>query len=448
MSLHPAITARPLSIPLPLLGATSTVDIHHPSVSGGPPILQFYAFPSEPGSGVVGVPLGVVLDACFVVAGNQPGKLYLHASPHEQVANSDSDPDGLLIPGRYHFVVVQAGGRLDYHYHLCESFAAWTPPVNIPPRWLGGEAARAPPPPNVSDISAAVKWDDKVCIMTAAATGLQVSHLVPKVEDDWFSFHFIVLTGYGGDPAKDLNSVRNEVTLRADLNGQGFDHGHFLFVPYAGHVVAVFVDDMAQDLAHEYHLRAVNLSTRIRRGYLFVRFAWNVFNFLAPGLVAAAAVIRPLEERPDGGGFLKRKRADDAGGGSITDNTGGESSADNAGGEPKAKRGGIGRGGGSKRKKLRGGSAEDSDGEGSSLTEDEESAPNTEGEDEAQLAVFETLDAALQTRPLTVEDVEVGRYPGFSVIKRLELEYRRAHPEVSAVGDSCVWEEADDERAL
>ncbi|KAJ7869200.1 hypothetical protein B0H14DRAFT_3440901 [Mycena olivaceomarginata] len=437
----PAITARPPKTPLPLLD-TYKVDIYHPSVHWGPPILQFRAFPSEPDRGVVGVPLGVVLDACFVVAGNQLGELHLSdplllsAPSQERVAGADSDPDALLVPGTYHFVVVQAGGGLDYNYHLCGSFAAWTPPVEIPTRWLGGEAARAPPPPNLSNISAAVKWDDKVCIMTGAATGLQASHLVPKAEAEWFEFHYPVLTGYGGDPEQDLNSVRNAVTLREDLNGQGLDQGLFLFAPYADRVVAVFTETMAQDLAHEYHLRAIDFPTRIRRGYLFIRFAWNVLKFLTPGLAEAAAVIRPLEEHPDGGGFLKRKRADDTGSGSN-----------------KSKKGGIGGGGARKREDVGGGSggggaeedvggADDGDGQ---LTEDGESGPTSEDKDEAQLAVFEALDAALKTRPLTVDDVEAGQYPGFARIKRLEREYRRAHPQVSAVGGARVWEEGGDD---
>ncbi|KAF7341084.1 hypothetical protein MSAN_02094500 [Mycena sanguinolenta] len=418
----PAITARPLKNPLPLLDTNSLVGIYHPKVDSGPPILRFRAFPSKPDSGVVGVPLGVVLDACFVVAGNQPGELHLCAPPHERVAGDESDPDGLLVPGMYHFVVVQAGGGLDYNYHLCESFAAWAPPVEIPTRWLGGEAVRAPPPPNISDISAAVKSDDEC----------------PKPQRNGFFFHYRVLMGYGGDPDEDLNSVRNQVTLRADLNGQGIDQGLFLFAPYADRVVAVFAKTMGQDLAHEYHLRAVDFPTRIRRGYLFIRFAWNVFKFLSPGLAAAAAAIRSPEKRPDGGGFLKRKRTDDTGSRSKKSKKGGTGSG---GARKQEDVGGTDNGGGGGGD---GGAEEDiggtGDGEGSLLTEDRESAPKTEDEDEAQLAVFETLDAALKTRPLTVDDLEAGRYPGFARIKRLEREYRRAHPQVSTVGDPRVWE--------
>ncbi|KAF9022092.1 hypothetical protein BDZ89DRAFT_1197463 [Hymenopellis radicata] len=285
-SLLPAVTAHPLKDPLPLLDTNSQVSIFHPKASSGLPILEFHAFPSAPGSGVVGVPVGVVLDACFVLAGNKQGELHLQQN---RVAGDDSDPDALLVPGMYHFVVVQPGGALDRDYLLCESFSAWTPPVSIPARWQGGEAAIAPPLPDISDVSAAVKADDKICIMTGARTALQASDIVPKSEGAWFESHFNVLEGYGGEADTDLDSVRNEVALRADLNKQVFGQGLFLFVPYANDVVAVFVQDAAEDLAYEYHLRVVNLPSRIRRGYLFIRFAWNIFNFCAPGLAAAAA---------------------------------------------------------------------------------------------------------------------------------------------------------------
>ncbi|KAJ7431974.1 hypothetical protein B0H11DRAFT_2209901 [Mycena galericulata] len=434
-SVLPAITARPLKTPLPLLDTNSAVDIYHPNVHSGPPILQFCAFPSEPDSSVVGVPLGVVLDVCFVVAGNQKGELHLYVPLQERVVGGESDLDGLLVPGMYCFVVVQAGGGLDFNYPLCGSFSAWTPPVKIPTRWLGGEAAHATTVPDISDISAAVELDDKVCIMTGAATGIRASHIVPKAEAEWFLFHYGVLTGYGGDPAEDLNSVRNEVMLRTDLNGQALNQGHFLFAPYANRVVAVFAKTKAQDLAHAYHLRAVNFPARIRRGYLSIRFAWNVLNFLTPGLAVAAATIRPSEERPDSGGFLKRKCAD---------SPGSESKKFKKGGGTGNRQGVGGSRGDGFEEDVRG--ADDSFGERSLLAEEGESAQKTEDDDEAQLAVFEILDEALKTRPLTMDDEQAGRYPGFARIKRLEHEYRRAHPEVSAVGSRVAraWEEGDD----
>ncbi|KAJ7430027.1 hypothetical protein B0H11DRAFT_2211644 [Mycena galericulata] len=388
----------PLKTPLPQLYTNNNVDIYHPSIHNGPPILQFCAFPPEPDSGVVSVPLGVVLDACFVVAGNQKGELHLYATPQERVAGDDSDPDGLLVAGMYHFVVVQAGGGLDYNYHLCGSFSAWMPPVEIPTRWLGGEAAHAPPVPNISDISAAVELEDKVCIMTGAATGIRAIHLVPEAEAEWFHFHYRVLTGYGGDPVEDLNSVRNEVMLRADLSGQGINQGLFS---------RRTLITKARDLAHEYQLRAVNFPTRIRRGYLFIRFAWNILNFLTPGPAAAAAAIRFLEERPDGGGFLKRKRADSPGGGLK-----------------KSKKGDI-RGGVARKQEDIG------DGSGGSFEED---VGGTEEGESAQNR------GRRRSPARRVRDTRRGAQE----IKRLEREYRRAHPQVSAVGVVRLWEEGDD----
>ena len=54
--------------------------------------------------------MGVVLDACFVIAGNQSEELHLFTPPQVPVAGDDSDPDGLLVPGTYHFVVIQQEG--------------------------------------------------------------------------------------------------------------------------------------------------------------------------------------------------------------------------------------------------------------------------------------------------------------------------------------------------
>ncbi|KAJ6628518.1 hypothetical protein B0H10DRAFT_1777776, partial [Mycena sp. CBHHK59/15] len=125
-------------------------------------------------------------------------------------------------------------------------------------------------------------------------------------------------------------------------------------------------------------------------------------------------------------------------------------------------RGGSGSGGAGKREDVEGADDGEGEGEGSLPTEDDVSAPQTEDDnqaqlavpdaadvhdDEAQLVVFEALDKALTCEYclshltdsraslsacsyLTVDDVEAGRYPGFSKIKRLELDYRREHPQV------------------
>ncbi|KAF8988230.1 hypothetical protein BDZ89DRAFT_1173894 [Hymenopellis radicata] len=51
--------------------------------------------------------------------------------------------------------------------------------------------------------------------------------------------------------------------MRADLNAQGMDLGHFVFAPYAGMAVCVCITDDLADFAAEHHLRAVNIPARI-----------------------------------------------------------------------------------------------------------------------------------------------------------------------------------------
>ncbi|KAJ6530025.1 hypothetical protein DFH09DRAFT_1184413 [Mycena vulgaris] len=417
------------------LESTGAVEIYHPA-SRTLPFLVFHAYPAAPDATASGVLLGVVLDACFIVARNRAGQLLRFAAPNEQLTDDHSDVDALLEKGEYIFVVTEGGW--DENYPLCQDFAAWTPPGSIPTRWNGPPATLTEPPASAaSQVSLAVKLADGACIMTGAETATCASHLVPKSEDQWFKQHHNTVKIYGGDGSRDLNRPCNQVTLRADLIAQGLDQGIFLFAPHGPHVVAVFLGRMGPDLAYLYHLKEVRMPTRIIRGYLFVRFAWNVFKSQAPDLAnIARAIGNEMAGFSDVGGKRKgqasfqghtpKKANTGAGGGSGGGNEG------DLGGS-------IGGGGGDV------GGAHDGDGEESLPTEDDENGPRTgEGESapvtddvKAMLAVYDAQDAALQASPyLTVGDVAAGRYPGFSKVKRLEHEYRLANPQVSAVGNA------------
>ncbi|KAJ6557269.1 hypothetical protein DFH09DRAFT_1317411 [Mycena vulgaris] len=407
--LIPPSAPRQADPALPELETTDTVDIYHPAVREGRPILAFQAYPSAPGRDDFGVLLGVVLDGCYVVSGNKQGHLRRFDSPNEPVTANDSDPDALLVQGEYIFVV-GTEEPYDEDYPLCPSFPHWIPPVDIPAHWKGPVVALATLSSiNAPDVSVAVKTQDGVCIMTGAATGLESSHLVPKSESDWFEKHYRVLKKYEGTGAMDLDSPLNAVALRVDLNG-GPDQGHFVFAPFGQCILSVFLQSTGRDLTHMYHLKEVRMPARIRRGFLFVRFAWNVFKFSAPGLAAAAAAI---DARTAGGGSLKRKGADEAGGHAKKTKMNGDGSWEDVA------------------------CADDSDDEDSLPTEDCGAGKREDvggaDEEEADLAMYEAQDAALTACGyLTVDDVAAGRYPGFSRIKRLALDYRRAHPEVSA----------------
>ncbi|KAJ7805289.1 hypothetical protein B0H14DRAFT_3882970 [Mycena olivaceomarginata] len=162
--------------------------------------------------------------------------------------------------------------------------------------------------------------------------------------------------------------------------------------------------------------------------------AWNVLKFLTPGLADAAAAIHPWKS-------AQMAEASSSRNAPMTQAAGQTSPR-------KAALGAVVPGSG---KTIGdgsevGGAEEDvggaNDGDGQ-LTEDGASAPTAEDEDEAQLAVLAGLPLS---SPLTVDDVQAGRYPGLAGIKRLEREYKQAHPQVSAVGDARVWEEGDNDQ--
>jgi hypothetical protein len=78
------------------------VQVFHPALTNVP-FLILHAFPTPPQSPVAGVLLGVVLDACAVIAYNKSGYLLMSAAPPQLV--DASNPDALLPPGEYTFFV-------------------------------------------------------------------------------------------------------------------------------------------------------------------------------------------------------------------------------------------------------------------------------------------------------------------------------------------------------
>ncbi|KAJ7220114.1 hypothetical protein GGX14DRAFT_540975 [Mycena pura] len=432
----PATTPCPQKNSSGQFNTCGTVLICHPKLPEGPPFLSFDAFASKPDGDVLGgVPLGFVFDVCYVVAGNKNGQLNFAAQPKERFADY-SDLDRLLAPGDYIFVVIQEGG-LDYDYVLCPSFAAWTPPEYIPDRWLGNVAGYEPPfPPLFTDVSSAVRADDMTCIVTGSFTSVQASHMMPKGEAKWVNSHIQILKLYGGvKPVEELNSWRNEVLLRADLNIQGLDQALFFFVPYKDSIVTLFPNRMAPDLASDYHMRTIRFPPRVRRGYLFVRFAWNIYKLWGSELqnTITAMAMEDDESLKRTDGRRKKRRTDNPGGGSGSD--GGPGGGSRGDGGPGG--GSRGDGGPSSSRTSRKSKKNSGGGGRKQNVEGVEDAGALETDDEAQLSLYELVDAVVSKRPyLTLDDVEAGRYPGFSKIKRLELEYRRAHPQISAVGVS------------
>lgn len=121
-----------------------------------------------------------------------------------------------------------------------------------------------------------------------------------------------------------VDTPTNIISLRADLNGESFDRGAFVIVPYGDESVMFVTQGKAADLASDYHGRAVTLPDRVARLYLYIRFVWNIFHGQAPllgvlkgvGLVPCPPL---LDKAPKGKGGGKG-----AGGGGESRESGGD----------------------------------------------------------------------------------------------------------------------------
>ncbi|KAJ7880709.1 hypothetical protein B0H14DRAFT_2680424 [Mycena olivaceomarginata] len=393
--LHPAVRPRsPAS--LPRVQSSGYIDIFHPQVPDLYPFLCLAVFPSNPDTtGISGFPLGTLLDACSILAHNHRGRLVL-TTTDERVGDDDSDPDLLVPPGNYIFIVVNAGTD-DMQYSLCPSFEDWTPPSTLPVRWQSQVVDPRVGPSAASDLSSSVRHlDAQRCIVTGGTTDLHASYLVPRSADQWFKRLRKQIVAYGGH-VSDLNSVLNTVTLRGDLNAR-VEQGDMLFVPYEKAVVPLIVHHLAQDLAYEYHLRSTRFPLRIRSLYLYIRLSWAILKFCSPELEDTIRALKALKAARQ-----QKRKAEH----SQCDNDSGNNSTD---------------------------ASED--------TTDESgfSTSSVSGFDEELMALYEAQDAELSARGfISFDDELAGHYPGFSAYKRIAMEYKAEHPNIAA--SSTVWED-------
>ncbi|KAJ7125566.1 hypothetical protein C8R43DRAFT_835714, partial [Mycena crocata] len=248
------------------LDATQSVVILHPGYTPLIPMLTFVAY--DTGSNTRGVPLGVILDACQILACNTAGFIRKLGSNDDLVSTNSRS---ILKPGLYTYRVV-SGEASCSRYQICTTFRRWTPPVLLPEHWAGHTmgAIGDVPHSNASNFSEVVTVVDGKCAMTGATSRLECCHLVPAAELSWWAYHAMAVktNDFNG-----VNSPRNFLTLRSDL-AAGMDQGHFVFAPYDGSAVSVCLTDTVADLAFDSHLQAVDLPARIQPWYTYVRFAW------------------------------------------------------------------------------------------------------------------------------------------------------------------------------
>ncbi|KAJ6594531.1 hypothetical protein B0H19DRAFT_1095893 [Mycena capillaripes] len=417
---------KPANPTSPVEETTEKVLVYHPAYN--PPLLFLSLVAFSAPSGNRGVPFTVVLDACKILANNEAGTLHCRGSPDILVAPNDTS---LLPPGNYTY---HTSNDVIF-YPIVLSFRAWDAPESLPPHWVQpqmGVTASFKAAAD-SDISVAIKRDDDVCAVTGNSTRLQSCHLVPSAESPWWEERGMD----GRTKGEDVDSPSNIMTMRADLNAPGMDQGNFVLVPFGSIAVCICINDKIPDFAAEHHLRTVRIPLRINPLNVFVRFAWGIFRSghttlqrfaRRSGAITIPAQVRkvdsPTTEYEAHGETFDPQDDDKV---LIADN---ESVSASTLDRPSPKR------------QCTEGDAEPDDGPANPTK------LSVYRLTEIDLKAAERFDATLHTRPLTQYEVDAGIYPGFSQVLRRKHEYRREHPEVSAVRAARVayaWEGEDEQ---
>ncbi|KAI0751614.1 hypothetical protein C8Q80DRAFT_1158458 [Daedaleopsis nitida] len=262
---------------------TPTVSIFHPGIRDA--LHDFDKFLSRLSAcdalgNSFGVNLRVVLDACYIVANNKTGYLVCKNTTVADPIRWPDDHDELLPAGEYYY-------HLDEYpqadYQVVSEFAAWTLPKPIPSHWQ-----RAPehiPDGGVtvsqSFMSAAVKAQDRHCIVTMYQSSTRNARLIPEAHDVWFranrlAFYTSIAPSHPG-----VNHIANGVTLRADV--QDFlDRLGFVSYPAGGdHQFCAYLLLADPDYRQELHRREVEMPERVSHEFLFARFAYNIIGLMA-----------------------------------------------------------------------------------------------------------------------------------------------------------------------
>ncbi|KAK0737329.1 hypothetical protein B0T21DRAFT_286976, partial [Apiosordaria backusii] len=245
----------------------SIVDFLHPGYPEGEAVLL-----SLPALDDGGIDFDTALAACGLIAGNRWSDGFFSLERGGAVSVERPD-DGILREPQYFF---HLPGPLDPPYPIVPRFSHWRfPHNNLPPlwqKWAANAAATQRIGGNVP----------RCCILSNYGDGLEMAHLLPTREDDWWLLNnmqrYSRTQQFSSNP---IDGPANLVTLRADLH-RVFDERHFCFVPKRKPpqlVVHVFNSTPTGQLPILWHNRALHpIPATVAVQCLFTRFAWTVLS--------------------------------------------------------------------------------------------------------------------------------------------------------------------------
>jgi len=268
----------PVQRPEPPLREQLHILFLHPSYDDNNNVLFKLHAPDTDQNGQPGLFAQFAIDACAVIAGDCAGRGWLSLS------RDGSDPveaTSTLCKDSYYFHL----SDVDSPYAIVPSFRQWSyPHGRLPPHWQQlqyvSDTVSASVNLTTSNLTTAVFIRDRSCRLSGCRDELQVAHLVPDAELDWWEANG--MSRYNTGSAATLDDTANALLLRADLHIT-FDSPSVVFVPKPAtdgsmRLVAHALEH-SPELEHLYHNHELH-PTAVGINMLYARFAWSIFTLL------------------------------------------------------------------------------------------------------------------------------------------------------------------------
>jgi hypothetical protein len=219
------------------------------------------------------------IDACAIIAGDYAGgRGWLSLS---RDGSASIDATSTLCERSYYFHLNAA----EDPYPIVPNFRQWKYPHDrLPPHWQQLAVDTSPASSSVtlapSNLTTALLMRDGSCRLSGCREQLQVAHVVPQTELDWWKAND--MSRYNTGSTATLDDTANTLLLRADLH-IAFEKPRIAFVPKLAidgsmRLVAHLLE-YSPELEHLYHNRELH-PTAVGVDMLYARFAWSVFTLL------------------------------------------------------------------------------------------------------------------------------------------------------------------------
>lgn len=133
-----------------------------------------------------------------------------------------------------------------------------------------------------SSFAASTRARGLYCRITGHYTGTEAAHICPVHEERWFTANKMSRwnTNRSLNGNHLLNDSSNAVLLRSDLR-TAFDDRKFVHFPKSDKSWVVHLLEFTNDLGKLYHNVKLHPITSCSLEFLYARFAWGIFPFLA-----------------------------------------------------------------------------------------------------------------------------------------------------------------------